>query len=324
MADLITFNAGFAPVRDLPRPAPQANPSSGAVFQSHAQVEERKSVSVSISSAAIPSSGGFETINDEIGRQTEDDPDLSLLRKTFNLKDKDRKPPEEQPDAAQKQSVAGNAGQDEASNGASSATATSGNGQSAFTVTVEGRTETLVEVSVSVQQEQQQTDPLALDLNGDGFETTGAQNGLSFDINGDGVADKTSFVKGDDAFIAYDKNGNGVIDSGKELFGDQNGAANGYEELARYDQNHDGWIDSADAIYKDLVLIKNRGGQTFNASSAETLGQAGVAAIKVGYGSSSAFTTGGDAIAQTGAFVRADGSTGQTADILLNRVSLTG
>lgn len=96
-------------------------------------------------------------------------------------------------------------------------------------------------------------DPLTLDLNGNGeFDVAGRQG---FDVNGDGQVDDTPFVSGGDAFLALDVNGNGLIDSGKELFGDQNGAADGYEELAKYDSNQDGRIDSRDAVYQDLELL---------------------------------------------------------------------
>ena len=95
-------------------------------------------------------------------------------------------------------------------------------------------------------------DPLVIDLDGDGIELTKMENGVNFDINGDGKIDKTAFVKPDDGLLALDKNGNGVIDSGKELFGTQNGASDGFSELGKYDENGDGKIDKNDAIYYKL------------------------------------------------------------------------
>ena len=98
-------------------------------------------------------------------------------------------------------------------------------------------------------------DPLAFDMDNNGFKTTGVENGVEFDINGDGVIDKTSFITGNDRFLALDKNYNGKIDDGTELFGDQNGAENGFEELKKYDSNNDGVIDSNDPVFERLRLF---------------------------------------------------------------------
>jgi hypothetical protein len=100
--------------------------------------------------------------------------------------------------------------------------------------------------------------PIILDMDGDGIELTSNEDGTVFDIDGDGKQDKTSWTKNgqgfDDAFLVLDKNKNGEIDSGKELFGDQNGSANGYDELAKLDSNKDGTIDTKDAAYKELQV----------------------------------------------------------------------
>ena len=65
-------------------------------------------------------------------------------------------------------------------------------------------------------------DPLVLDLDGDGIETVGvnATTHVLFDHNNDGVKTGTGWVKGDDGLLVLDRNGNGVIDNGSELFGD--------------------------------------------------------------------------------------------------------
>ena len=66
------------------------------------------------------------------------------------------------------------------------------------------------------------SDPLTLDLDNDGLETIGINttNPILFDHDGDGIKAATGWVKSDDAFLVLDRNGNGVIDSGRELFGD--------------------------------------------------------------------------------------------------------
>jgi hypothetical protein len=106
----------------------------------------------------------------------------------------------------------------------------------------------------------QEAEPLVFDLDGDGLELTTAEDGVEFDITGDGKTEQTAFVTGDDAFLSLDRNGNGTIDSGKELFGDQHGAKNGIEELRKFDDNNDGVIDKNDAVFDQLRLFIDRNG----------------------------------------------------------------
>ena len=102
------------------------------------------------------------------------------------------------------------------------------------------------------------TTPLILDLDGDGLDLSSHTKGVNFDLTGDGVRDQTAWTKKqnsfDDAFLVLDSNKDGEINSGKELFGDQNGAENGFAELAKHDSNKDGVINESDSIYKDLKL----------------------------------------------------------------------
>ena len=88
-------------------------------------------------------------------------------------------------------------------------------------------------------------DPIILDLDGDGLETVGLASNIYFDHDGDGVLTKTGWVGKDDALLVWDRNGNGSIDTGAELFGDftplPNGtlAPNGFAALAALDSNGD-------------------------------------------------------------------------------------
>jgi hypothetical protein len=102
--------------------------------------------------------------------------------------------------------------------------------------------EMTMEIRTAVESLDKQQDPIVFDLDGDGIELTDTANGVRFDITGTGKAVQTAWVRGGDALLAWDRNGNGKIDSGLELFGDQRGATNGFEELRKLDTNSDGFI----------------------------------------------------------------------------------
>lgn len=188
--------------------------------------------------------------------------------------------------------------------------------------------QTVVEVELrEVSQTQiegriQATDPLVFDLDGDGVELTSIEDGVIFDIRGDGEPVQTSFVNPDDALLVLDRNGNGVVDDGRELFGDQNGAANGYEELAKYDDNRDGVIDAADAIYDRLRLFQDRnqdGKSTRN--ELYTLKTRGITSVGLSYLQLDEVYSQGNAIAQSARYTREDGRTGMTADVMLRHLN---
>lgn len=112
-------------------------------------------------------------------------------------------------------------------------------------------------LSVSVELrtgDMAQADPLILDLAGNGIALAAVGERL-FDLDGDGRPDRPAWVQGDDALLVLDRDGNGVIDDGRELFGDQHGAANGFAELARFDANGDGNVDAADPVFEKLRLL---------------------------------------------------------------------
>ncbi len=171
-------------------------------------------------------------------------------------------------------------------------------------------------------------DPLVLDLDGDGIDLSGVEDGVLYDIDGDGTKEQTAFIRGDDALLYLDNNGNGLADSGLELFGDQEGDANGYAELARYDENNDGKIDELDSVYAKLRLWQDKNTDGVNQESESlTLLEAGIKSIQLKYDNLMQNDKNGNITAQTGQFTRVDGSTGYSADILLqvqrpsNRVS---
>ncbi|MHC8405674.1 calcium-binding protein [Pseudomonas sp. TMB3-21] len=156
-------------------------------------------------------------------------------------------------------------------------------------------------------------DPLALDLDGDGVETVSSTNGIIFDFDGDGVRTGTGWVNRDDGFLVWDRNANGVIDNGSELFGvdtvkkDGAKAANGFDALADLDSYHDGIFDSRDAAFSELKVWrdKNQDGIS-DAVELFTLKQLGVAAIDL-TSSGVNIGVGDNVITGVGKFVYEDG-----------------
>ena len=173
--------------------------------------------------------------------------------------------------------------------------------------------------SISVQQEiVQESDPIILDLDGDGYELTNHRDGARFDIQGNGARARTAFVTGGDAFLAIDRNGDGIINSGRELFGDQNGAVNGFEELRKFDSNGDNVINRLDKDFDRLLLFRDNGNGFTEAGELLTLKDAGIDEISLHYEDVNARTSGGNRLGQITSFRRTDGTRGAAADAILN------
>ena len=139
--------------------------------------------------------------------------------------------------------------------------------------------------------------PVLLDLQQDGFRLSGPDPAVHFDIDADGTPDEIAWTQagGDDAFLCWDRNHNGVIDDGRELFGyatpllSGRPAKVGYRALAELDGpelggNQDGKVDAHDAMFGELCawIDGNRDGIS-QADEIHALDEVGVAALGYDY-----------------------------------------
>ena len=110
--------------------------------------------------------------------------------------------------------------------------------------------------------------PIVIDLNNDGINTLSLDYTRNFDLDNNGFAEATGWVQKDDALLAYDRNGNGKIDNGGELFGNYtlsdnyyshtSGNTNGFNALKEFDTNNDGIIDKNDKDFDKLLLWQDK------------------------------------------------------------------
>ena len=138
--------------------------------------------------------------------------------------------------------------------------------------------------------------PIVVDLAGDGFDLTNVAAGVRFDLKPDGYRERLAWTtaESDDGWLALDRNMNGLVDDGSELFGNftsqpSSPAPNGFIALAVFDGaaaggNSDGWIDEKDSVYSQLLLWRdvNHDGLS-QPSEFSDLAGAGISGLSVQY-----------------------------------------
>ena len=177
-------------------------------------------------------------------------------------------------------------------------------------------------------EQNRRIDPLVFDLDGDGITTVSLEESNAFfDLDNNGFAEKTSWVGAREGLLAYDKNGDGIINGGNELFGDRtlmkDGktlASSGFMALAEYDNNKDGKIDSNDIIYALLRIWQDSDGDGIaSAGELKQLVDLGIVSIGLSYNNTGVTDGANNIQVRTGTFTLADGSTRMTGEYLLNR-----
>ena len=157
-------------------------------------------------------------------------------------------------------------------------------------------------------------DPLVINFSGV-LPSLDENSRIQFDINIDGSKESIAALSQGSGYLAIDKNGDGRINDGSELFGPSSG--NGFEELASLDSDKNGWLDENDSAYYNVKIwnISQDGSETLFDIAA-----AGIGAIYIGRAETEFSMTGTDGalegkIRETGIFLREDGSAGTVQEI---------
>jgi hypothetical protein len=158
-------------------------------------------------------------------------------------------------------------------------------------------------------------DPLVVNFNGTAAELSDQQ--FSFDLNLDGTEESIPFVGGNSGLLVLDKNRDGKVNDGSELFGPQSG--NGFAELAAYDRDGNQWIDENDPVYEGLqIWTKSAEGQ----DQLISLRDAGIGALNLGnvatpFDLKDEQNVMQGQVAATGIYLNEDGSVGTLQEINL-------
>ena len=163
---------------------------------------------------------------------------------------------------------------------------------------------------------------VVLDLNGDGVTLIAPnRTGIDFDIDGDGIADRTGWAGPRDGFLVIDRNGNGLIDDSSELslLAEDPASASSLGALAKLDSNGDRVIDAKDARFGELrVWVDASGDGVTDQGELKTLAELGIVSIGLDeHFKNRSHKTGRNVLAGTAVFTRANGMTGTVGDVAL-------
>ena len=168
--------------------------------------------------------------------------------------------------------------------------------------------------------------PIVLDLDKDGVETTTLTNGAYFDHDGNGFAEQTAWAGADDGLLVMDRNGDGTIDNGKEVFGNEtilsNGskASNGFEALKELDDNKDNKIDINDSAFSKLRIWKDTNSDGISTQDElHTMDELGIKSLNTTYTVTNITDPSGNIQTQAATYEKLDGSIGLMGNFLVQR-----
>lgn len=165
--------------------------------------------------------------------------------------------------------------------------------------------------------------PVVLDLDGNGVNLVSkSQSRAKFDLDGDGIRDKTGWVSKGDGILVFDRNGDGKLSGVNEIsfIDDKPGARSDLDGLSAFDTNGDGRLDARDAQFSSFKVWRDKDGDgKVDKKELMTLKKAGVAAIELS-GTAVEREWGWDdnIVVNTGTFVRTNGRRQALADVALN------
>ena len=156
-------------------------------------------------------------------------------------------------------------------------------------------------------------DPLVINLDGNIADLS--DQTFFFDIDGDGVLDEINQLAAGSGYLALDKNGDGIINDGTELFGTQSG--NGFADLAAYDTDGNGFIDEGDEIWDKLKIwtMDENGNQQLVSLSEKGVGAICLQSAETNYSLTDDNNNVKGVIRRTGIFLYEDGAVGSVQHV---------
>lgn len=143
-----------------------------------------------------------------------------------------------------------------------------------FTLNLDMKRQFYSEKSLQLTTDATLTDPLVVNFGGNPAELTNVK--FKFDLNSDGDQEDIPWLSSGSGFLVLDKNQDGVVNNGGELFGPATNS--GFEELSQLDEDKNGWIDENDAAFEKLSLWS---GDTPETATLKSLKESGIGAIAV-------------------------------------------